>query len=100
MKENNKLRALSPLGLMLKWNQFCDASGREGDCILLSDEQTYREAFGGKEQAMKEVINRHELRRNEGFLVPEWNDDSSYRGMRWVSEQDIGNYIDLELIRG
>lgn len=100
MKINKELRLLSPLELMLRWNRYCDASGREGDCILLNEDRTYNEAFDGERQAMTEIINSHELKRNEGFLVPVWGDDGKYRGMRWVSETDIGGYIDLAVIKG
>lgn len=101
MKKNENLRFLEPLELMLKWNQFCDASGREGDCILLSEPRTFVEAFANEEEAMKEILNSQspEFRRDEGFLIPVY-DGERYEGMRWVSEQDIGDYIDMELVKG
>ena len=100
METDKDLRRLTPLELMLKWNRFCDASGREGDCILLNEERTFTEAFDSKEQAMQEILNRDELIENEGFLIPVYYDDGKYRCMKWVSESDIGKYIDLELIKG
>ena len=98
MKNNEKSRQFEPLELMLRWNRYCDASGREGDCILLNEDRTYSEAFDGERQAMKEIINRHDLKRNEGFLVPIWKDDGSYGGMRYVPEDDIGMWIDMALV--
>ena len=100
METDKDLRRLTPLVLMLKWNRFCDASGREGDCILLNEERTFTEAFDSKEQAMQEILNSDELIENEGFLIPVYYDDGKYRCMKWVSESDIGRYIDLELIKG
>lgn len=96
------LNQTSALDLMLRWNHYCDTHNCEGDCILLNEDRTYVEAFENEEQAMKEIINSGspEFQRNEGFLVPVWNDEDAYKGMRWVSEQDTGNYIDIELIKG
>lgn len=101
METNANNGANSPLELMLKWNQFCDANGREGDCILLSEPRTFVEAFANEEEAMREIVNSQspEFKRDEGFLVPVYEGER-YEGMRWVSEQDIGDYIDMELVKG
>ena len=101
MKRKNKMEAISPLELMLKWNRFCNASGKEGDCILLSERRTLVEAFANEKEAMKEIVNSGspEFKRNEGYLVPVY-DGERYVGMMWVPEQDIGDYIDMELVKG
>ena len=101
MDNNAILRGYTPLELMLKWNRYCDAHKREADCILLNEERTYNEAFENEQQAMAEIVNstEPEFKRNDGFLVPVY-DGVRYTGMRWVSERDIGNYIDLKLIKG
>lgn len=93
MKMNEIERAISPLELILKWNQYCDRNNREGDCILLSEPRTYQEA-----DVLNDVINKEDLRRNEGFLVPVWCDDGRYRGMRWVAEDYIGKWVELDCI--
>ena len=95
-----ELKQLCPLEVMLRWNHYCDTHNREGDCILLNEDRTYVEAFANEKEAMKEIVNSDELIRNEGFLIPIYYDDGKYRGMIWLSEQDIGNHIDLNLIRG
>ena len=100
METNANNGLISPLELMLRWNQFCDKNNREGDCILLNEDRTYVEAFDDEQQAMREILNCDELIRNEGFLIPVYCDEGKYRGMKWVSESDIGNHIDLELIKG
>ena len=100
MKENSKLETMDALELMLRWNRYCDANDREGDCILLNEDRTYREAFASVEEAKKEIINFNELQRNQGFLIPVYADDGKYRGMKWVLESDIGEYIDLDMIEG
>lgn len=90
---NEEKRGLEPIELMLRWNQYCDATGREGDCILLCEERTFEEA-----DVLNDILNKEELRRNEGFLVPVYWDDGKYRGMRWVAEDDIGKWIDIDCI--
>ena len=101
METNANNGLISPLELMLKWNRFCDKNNREGDCILLNEERTYVEAFDDEQQAMKEILNSQspEFKRDEGFLIPVYEGER-YEGMRWVSEQDIGDYIDMDLIKG
>ena len=99
METNANNGLISPLELMLKWNRFCDKNNREGDCILLNEERTFVEDFDDEQQAMKEILNSDELKRNEGFLVPVYENER-YKGMLWVSEEDIGKYIDLDLIKG
>ena len=98
MEKNKELGLLSPLELMLKWNRFCDANGREGDCILLNEDRTYVEAFDNEQQAMKEILNSDspEFKRNEGFLINVWNDIGNYKGMLYVPEPEIWNFIDFE----
>jgi len=100
MKKNNELSHLEPAELMLMWNRYCDAHGKEGDCILLNEDRTYVEAFGSEEQAMKEILNSTdpEFKRNEGFLVPVY-DNERYVGMRYVPFDRIGEYIDLVLCK-
>jgi hypothetical protein len=93
MEMNEEKRGLGPLKLMLKWNQYCDATGREGDCILLSEERTFDEA-----DVLNDILNREDLKRKEGFLIPVYWDDRKYRGMRWVAEDDIGKRIDMDCI--
>ena len=101
METNAKLGLLSPLETMLRWNRYCDAHQREGDCILLNEDRTYVEAFANDDEAMQEILNSQtpKFRRNEGFLIPMY-DGERYKGMKWVSEQDIGMFIDLEVIKG
>lgn len=101
MGKNKELGRLSPLETMLRWNRYCDTHGREGDCILLSEPRTFVEAFASEEEAMQEILNSQspEFKRDEGFLIPVY-DGKLYDGMRWVSEQDIGGYIDMELVKG
>ena len=101
MEKNKELGRLSPLETMLRWNRYCDTHGREGDCILLSEPRTFVEAFASEEEAMQEILNSQspEFKRDEGFLIPVY-DGERYEGMRWVSEQDIGRFIDLEVIKG
>ena len=93
----NNLNQTSPLELMLRWNHYCDTHNREGDCILLNEYRTYIEAFENEEQAMKEILNSNSpsFKWGEGFLVPKYEDDK-YKGMRWVAEDDIGEWIDLD----
>ena len=70
------LKGYTPLELMLAWNHYCDAHGREADCILLNEERTYTEAFDDEKQAMKES-RTVPLRRywptesSDRFLFPE-----------------------------
>lgn len=92
-----ELKQLSPLEVMLRWNQYCDTHNREGDCILLNEDRTYVEAFDNEDQAMKEIINSgsQEFQRNEGFLVPIWSVEGRYAGMRYVPESEIGEHLDL-----
>ena len=99
MKEDSKKRAYSPLELMLKWDYHCIKEGDYESCILLNEEQTYREAFDDEEQAMRDILNSHEpsFKRNDGFLVPIFL-KQRYIGILYVPEDDIGKYIDLDLI--
>ena len=101
METNANNGLISPLELMLKWNRFCDKNNREGDCILLNEERTYVEAFDDEQQAMKEILNSQspEFKRDEGFLIPVY-EGKRYKGMLYVPEQDIGKYIDLDLVKG
>lgn len=46
---------------MLKWNQYCDATRREGDCILLSEERTFDEA-----DVLNDILNREDLKEKKG----------------------------------
>ena len=98
MEKNKELGLLAPLELMLQWNHHCDANGKDADCILLNEDRTYVEAFDNEELAMKEIINSDspEFKRNDGFLVNVWNDDGTYKGMLYVPEPEIWNYIDFE----
>ena len=98
MKKNEQMRLLEPVELMLQWNRYCDAHDMEGDCILLNEDRTYVEAFDNEQQAMKEILNSQspEFMRNEGFLVNVWNDDGTYKGMMYVPEPEIWNFIDFE----
>ena len=101
MKNNEELRLLEPLELMLQWNRYCDAHGREGDCILLSEPLTYSDLNDGDEQlTLKEILNNDspEFKKDKGYLVPVY-ESNYYKGLLWVSEDDIGKYIDLDLIR-
>ena len=98
MEKKENLGLLSPKETMLRWNRYCDAHNRQGDCILLNEDRTYVEAFNDEQQAMKEILNSDELKRNEGFLVPRWKDDGSYEGMRYVPEDEIGMWIDMALV--
>ena len=98
--KTNDVNQTSAWELMLKWNHDCDTHNREGDCILLNEDRTYVEAFANEEEAMRVILNSDELIRNEGFLIPIYYDDGKYRGMMWLSEQDIGNHIDLKMIKG
>ena len=84
---------------MLRWNHYCDKHDREGDCILLNEDRTYVEAFESREQAMKEIVNSQEatFRRCKGFLVPIW-ESRLFRGMMYVPQDDIGKWIDLDLM--
>lgn len=95
-----ELKRLSPLELMLAWNRYCDAHNREGDCILLNEDRTYYEAFADEEEAMKEILNGDspDFKRNEGYLIPLYNDNGSYRGMEWVPEEDVWDYVDFDLM--
>ena len=100
MEKNKESGQLSPLELMLKWNRYCDAHGREGDCILLNEERTYTEAFDDKQQAMKEIVNSTEPDfhcDDDGFLVPVYN-SKRYEGMKYVPYEKICEYIDLTLV--
>lgn len=101
METNANNGLISPLELMLRWNRYCDAHRREWDCILLNEDRTYVEAFTNEEEAMKEILNSQspEFKRDEGFLIPVY-EGKRYKGMLYVPEQDIGNHIDLELIKG
>lgn len=101
MEKNDNLGRLSPLETMLRWNRYCDTHGREGECILLSEPRTFVEAFANDEEAMREIINSQapEFKRDEGFLIPVY-EGKRYKGMLYVPEQDIGKYIDLDLIKG
>ena len=102
MQNNEELEALSALELMLRYNRACDTAGREGDCILLNEDRTYVEAFTNEEEAFGEIINSGlpDFKRNEGFLITLYDDDGYYRGMQYVPEKDIWNFIDLDLIKG
>lgn len=101
MDKNDNMGLLSPLETMLRWNRYCDTHGREGDCILLSEPRTFVEAFANEDEAMQEIFNSQspEFKRDKGFLIPVY-DGERYEGMKWVSEQDIGDYIDMELVKG
>ena len=86
MDNNALLKGYTPLELMLKWNHYCDARGREGDCILLNEERTYTEAFDNEQQAMREIVNstKPEFNRDDdGFLVPLY-ENKLYAGMMYV----------------
>ena len=85
--------------LMLRWNRYCDAHNRQGDCILLNEDRTFVEAFLSEEEALKEILNSGapDFRKNEGFLVPIWEEES-YKGLFWVSEQAIGSFIERDEI--
>lgn len=100
MEKNQKLEGFTPLDLMLRWNQYCDAVGRQGDCILLNEERTYWEAFTDKDEALSEIVNSDDpdFRENEGFLITLYGQDKLYSGMRYVPFDEIGNYINLSLI--
>ena len=94
------LKGYTPLELMLAWNHYCDAHGREADCILLNEERTYTEAFDDEKQAMKEIVNSTEIefqRDDDGFLVPLY-ENKLYAGMRYVPFQRIGEHIELSLL--
>ncbi|MBO4924372.1 MAG: hypothetical protein J5382_09660 [Bacteroidales bacterium] len=95
-----ELKRLSPLDLMLAWNRYCDTHNREGDCILLNEDRTYVEAFADEEEAMKEILNSggNDFKRNEGYLIPLYYDNGSYKGMEWVPEEDIWDYVDFDLM--
>lgn len=84
---------------MLRWNRYCDAHQREGDCILLNEDRTYVEAFANDGEAMQEILNSQspEFKRNEGFLVPVYEGER-YKGMLFIPEDDIGKFIDGALI--
>ena len=100
METNANNGANSPLELMLKWNRFCDANGREGDCILLSEPRTFVEAFANEEEAMREIINSQspEFKRDEGFLISVY-DGERYKGMEYVPKDEIARWIELDKIR-
>ena len=100
MEKNQKLEGFTPLDLMLRWNRYCDAVGKEGDCILLNEERTYWEAFTDRDEALSEIVNSNDtaFREDEGFLINLYNQDKLYSGMKYVPFTDIGNYIDLSLI--
>ena len=102
MKNNEEWRLLEPLEQMLQYNRACDAAGREGDCILLNEDRTYVEAFTDEEEAFREIVNSGspDFKRNEGFLITLYDDDGYYRGMQYVPEKNIWNFIDLDLIKG
>ena len=93
---NEKLSSLSALELMLRWNHYCDTHNREGDCILLNEEQTYWEAFDNKQQAMVEIVNSQlpEFTPNNGYLVPLYETER-YLGMLYVPFDEIDKWIDL-----
>ena len=95
-----ELKKHSLLDLCVSWNRYCDAHNREGDCILLNEDKTYSEAFANEDEAMSDILNSEGLIRNDGFLIPVYDDADKYKGMLWVSEQDISNHIDLDLIKG
>ena len=81
---------------MLRWNHHCDTHNREGDCILLNEEQTYWEAFDNKQQAMVEILNSSspEFTPDNGYLVPLYESEC-YLGMLYVPFDEIGKWIDL-----
>ena len=57
---------------------------------------------GRDEKEVKEDVLNYlspEFKRDSGFLIPVY-EDGKYKGMLWVSEEDIGNHIDLDLIKG
>ena len=100
MQNNEEFGRKNALDLMLRWNRYCDAHGREGDCILLNEERTYTEAFDDEQQAMAEIVNSNEpefKRDDDGFLVPLY-ENKLYAGMRYVPFDMIGEYIDLRLL--
>ena len=95
-----ELKRLSPLELMLAWNRYCDAHNREGDCILLNEDRTYVEAFTNEQEAMNEILNSDspEFKRNEGYLIPLYDERGYDRGMKWVPEDEIWEYIDFGVL--
>ena len=100
MDNNAILKGYTPLELMLAWNHYCDAHGREADCILLNEARTYVEAFDDEQQAMKEIVNSTwpEFKRDDdGFLIPLY-ENKLYVGMRYVPFRRIGEHIDLSLL--
>lgn len=102
MQNNEEMEALSALDLMLRWNRYCDTHHREADCILLSEPLTYHDLNDGDEQqTLKEILNSNspDFSKSEGFLIPIY-ENKYYKGLLWVREDDIGKYIDLELIKG
>ena len=102
MQNNEEWRLLEPLELMLRYNRACDAAGREGDCILLSEPLTFLDLNDGDEQqTLKEILNSDspDFSKDNGFLIPVY-ENRRYKGLLWVSEDDIGKHIDLELIKG
>ena len=96
----NDLNQTSALELMLRWNHYCDTHNRQGDCILLNEDRTYVEAFENEDQAMKEIVNSDspDFKRNEGYLITLYDDKGYYREMKWVAEEDVWKYIDLNAI--
>jgi hypothetical protein len=100
MEKNQKMEGFTPLELMLRWNRYCDAVGKEGDCILLNEERTYWEAFTDKDEALSEIVNSDapDFREDEGFLITLYGQDNLYSEMRYVPFNEISNYIDLSLI--
>ena len=98
MKDNAEIQAFDALELMLRWNRYCDTHDMEGDCILLNEERTYTEAFDDEQQAMSEILNSSELKRNDGFLVPIYEEDGRYKGMFYVPMERIDKFINISLI--
>ena len=100
MQNNEEFRQTSALDLMLRWNRYCDAHGKEADCILLCEPLTFVDLNDGDEQkTMKEILNSDspEFRRDEGFLVPVY-ESKRYVGLKYVPIERIGDYIDLKLL--
>lgn len=97
-----ELKQLSPADLSLMWNRYCYKSNflNEYDYVLLNEDRTYVEAFENEEQAMKEILNSSspDFKRNTGYLITLLDEKGYYKGMRWIPEEDIWDYVDFDLM--